>query len=344
MAPASQRHVSGPDPPDPPPEAGTPPSYRTGHGPPGAVPRRHPTRGGAGIGSLPAAPCSVRGGTGPGTGPDRAPLWPLPAARPGSAAPGQAEEAPPGGAGRAAGRSGVKTHMGTSHLTVTSDMAGWLRRLLQKPKPSASSPESGVSAVLKQPCSFSSSSSSSSSEMTASSSACRSVGSLGQLPSAPQVSISSSGSPRWAKSYDVCICHSEGDLEFAEEMVSYLESQPEDIRCFLQLRDAMPGGAITTELCHAVHNSHCWVLLITPSFLKDSWCRYQMHQALAEAPMANGRAIPVLKGIGRRDYPQELRCVYYISVTSQENGFRQIKDAVLHYLRELCQSTTSQTE
>ncbi|XP_006111309.3 toll/interleukin-1 receptor domain-containing adapter protein [Pelodiscus sinensis] len=212
-------------------------------------------------------------------------------------------------------------------------MAGWLRRLLQKPKQSSSSRGSNLNAVSNQ---APSSTPSSSLETAASFSTSSSVVTLGQLPSTSPVSMSSSGSARWAKSYDVCICHSAEDLEFAEEMVSYLESQPESIRCFLQLRDAMPGGAIMTELCSAVHNSHCWVLLITPNFLEDSWCRYQMHQALAEAPMANGRIIPILKGIDRKDYPQELRCLYYINVTLQENGFRQIRNTILCYLRELC--------
>ncbi|CAM4686935.1 unnamed protein product [Caretta caretta] len=216
------------------------------------------------------------------------------------------------------------------------DMAGWVRRLLQKPKQSSSSAESSLNTKQSP-----SSSSSSSSAVVTSSSTSSSVASRSP---ASQVSISSSGSARWAKSYDVCICHSNGDFEFVEEMVSYLESQPEGIRCFLQLRDAMPGSAITTELCDAVQNSHCWVLLITPSFLEDPWCRYQMHQALAEAPMANGRTIPVLKGIDQRDYPRELRCLYYIDVTRKENGFRQIKDTILRYLQELCQSTMSRIE
>ena len=42
--------------------------------------------------------------------------------------------------------------------------------------------------------------------------------------------INASGSARWAKSYDVCICHSEVDLELVEELVSYLEGQPESFR------------------------------------------------------------------------------------------------------------------
>uniref|UniRef100_A0A8V1A2V4 Toll/interleukin-1 receptor domain-containing adapter protein n=1 Tax=Gallus gallus TaxID=9031 RepID=A0A8V1A2V4_CHICK len=222
---------------------------------------------------------------------------------------------------------------------LTSRAAGWFRRLLQKPKQSSihasSSSHSTTSHSLSSsPSSFSSSSSAWSSSSSSSTSTAQ--------PSRPApVDISSSSSARWAKSYDVCICHSEVDLEFVEELVSYLESQPQSLRCFLQLRDSVAGSAVMTELCEAVQNSHCWVMLITPSFLQDPWCRYQMHQALAEAPMANGRTIPVLKDIDRKDYPRELRNLYYIYVALKENSFRQIRDTVLRYLEELCRSSTS---
>ncbi|XP_074783557.1 toll/interleukin-1 receptor domain-containing adapter protein isoform X2 [Athene noctua] len=218
-------------------------------------------------------------------------------------------------------------------------MAGWFRRLLHKPKPSSS--ESSLNAGH----SASSSPSSSSSSATGSSSS--SEMSLARSVRLSPVSLSvinASGSARWAKSYDVCICHSEADLELVEELVSYLEGQPESFRCFLQLRDAAPGSAVVTELCDAVQNSHCWVMLITPGFLQDPWCKYQMHQALAEAPMAHGRTIPVLKDVDRKDYPKELRNLYYIYMALKENSFRQIRDTILRYLQELCRSSTSSTE
>ncbi|NWZ24136.1 TIRAP protein, partial [Asarcornis scutulata] len=231
-------------------------------------------------------------------------------------------------------------HVGDQRLSGTLPvMAGWFRRLLQKPRQSSSLTGSSQNASTR--CSASSSPSSSSSARSSSSSAGTAMPRAGR-PAA--VDISSSGSARWAKSYDVCICHSEVDLEFVEELVSYLESQPQSFRCFLQLRDAVAGSAIMTELCDAVQNSHCWVMLITPSFLQDPWCKYQMHQALAEAPMANGRTIPVLKDIDRKDYPRELRNLYYISTVLKENSFRQIRDTVLHYLEELCRSSASGTE
>ncbi|XP_009705939.1 PREDICTED: toll/interleukin-1 receptor domain-containing adapter protein [Cariama cristata] len=213
------------------------------------------------------------------------------------------------------------------------------RRLLHKPKPGS------VESSLNAGCSASSSPSSSSSSAESSTSSPGMSLARSVRPSPVSVSdINASGSARWAKSYDVCICHSEVDLELVEELVSYLEGQPESFRCFLQLRDAVAGRAVVTELCDAVQNSHCWVMLITPDFLQDPWCKYQMHQALAEAPMANGRTIPVLKDVDRKDYPKELRNLYYIYMALKENSFRQIRDTVMRYLQELCRSSTSRTE
>ncbi|XP_062450647.1 toll/interleukin-1 receptor domain-containing adapter protein [Rhea pennata] len=209
-------------------------------------------------------------------------------------------------------------------------MAGWFQRLLRRPKQSSGSAESSLSTTTQHPPSPAASSSSSSS----SSSCCSSVG----------ADINGPSSARWAKSYDACICHSEGDLELAEELVTYLESRPEGFRCFLQPRDTVPGMAIVTELCDAVRSSHCWVMLITPSFLRDPWCKYQMHQALAEAPAANGRTIPVVKDVEREDYPKELRSLYYIRAALKERTFHQIGDTVRRYLQELCRSSTSGTD
>ncbi|XP_037361486.1 toll/interleukin-1 receptor domain-containing adapter protein [Talpa occidentalis] len=148
-------------------------------------------------------------------------------------------------------------------------------------------------------------------------------------------SSSSSSSRRWSKDYDVCVCHSEEDLVAAQELVSYLEGSSASLRCFLQLRDATPGGAIVSELCQALSNSHCRVLLITPGFLRDQWCKYQMLQALTEAPGAEGRTIPLLAGLARTAYPAELRYMYFVDGRGPDGGFCQVKDAVMRYLQTL---------
>ncbi|KAH0623246.1 hypothetical protein JD844_031332, partial [Phrynosoma platyrhinos] len=221
----------------------------------------------------------------------------------------------------------------TCHIV---NIAGWIKAFLQKPKKRTNLSGRSLNNAVESPSSFSlpplvTSSCSPASNLAVSPK---------QVSSTSQVNTSISESIRWSKLYDVCICHNEGDLEFVEKLVSYLESQPEHFRCFLQPRDAALGSAIVTELCDAVQNSHCWVLLITPKFLTDPWCRYQMHQALTEAPMANGRTIPVLKDMDRKDYPKELRCIYYINVMTWETSFKQIKETLIRYLQELCENTS----
>ncbi|KAM7050479.1 toll/interleukin-1 receptor domain-containing adapter protein isoform 1-T2 [Molossus nigricans] len=144
-----------------------------------------------------------------------------------------------------------------------------------------------------------------------------------------------SSSGRWSRDYDVCVCHSEEDLEAAQELVAYLEGSSASLRCFLQLRDSSPGSAIVSELCRALDSSHCRVLLITPGFLRDPWCRYQMLQALSQAPGAEGRIIPLLAGLARSAYPPELRFMYFVDGRGPDHGFHQVKEAILRYLQTL---------
>ncbi|KAM6172299.1 toll/interleukin-1 receptor domain-containing adapter protein [Erethizon dorsatum] len=151
----------------------------------------------------------------------------------------------------------------------------------------------------------------------------------------PPTCVDTSSSGRWSKDYDVYVCHSEDDLADAQELVSYLEGSSAQLRCFLQLRDAAPGGAIVSELCQALSSSHCRVLLITPSFLCDPWCKYQMLQALTQAPGAEGCTIPLLSGLTRDAYPAELRFMYYVDCRGPDRGFHQVKEAVMRYLQTL---------
>ncbi|XP_078509110.1 toll/interleukin-1 receptor domain-containing adapter protein-like [Lissotriton helveticus] len=140
---------------------------------------------------------------------------------------------------------------------------------------------------------------------------------------------------RRSKQYDVCVCHGEGDLDYALELVSFLEGGSEAFRCFLQLRDAAAGGAIPTELCDALSSSHCWVLLITPRFLEDCWCGYQMQQALALAPVSHGCIIPFIKDLEHAQCPRELTFMYKVWASSgKDAGFLRIKTALTNYLKE----------
>ncbi|XP_008424199.1 toll/interleukin-1 receptor domain-containing adapter protein [Poecilia reticulata] len=145
---------------------------------------------------------------------------------------------------------------------------------------------------------------------------------------------------RWKRKYDVFVCHSfaQKDIDEAERLVSFLETPPRSLRCFLWHRDSCPGSAISTEFCKALENSHLRALLITPNFVQDDWCSYMMHQTLAERPMSN-TMIPLLLDLAHSQYPQELRFYYYIDLSrNHDYGFNVVNKTVQSYLEKLIQS------
>uniref|UniRef100_A0A1A8BKR0 Toll-interleukin 1 receptor (TIR) domain containing adaptor protein n=1 Tax=Nothobranchius kadleci TaxID=1051664 RepID=A0A1A8BKR0_NOTKA len=147
---------------------------------------------------------------------------------------------------------------------------------------------------------------------------------------------------RWRQKYDVFVCHSSAqtDIEEAIRLVLFLEAVPRSLRCFLWHRDTCPGGAIATEFCQAMQDSHIRALLITPSFVQDDWCNYVMHQALAEGPMSN-RMIPLLQNLPHAEYPQEMRFYYYIDLSKNpDHGFSLVYRTVYRYLENLTHNET----
>ncbi|XP_022616942.1 toll/interleukin-1 receptor domain-containing adapter protein isoform X2 [Seriola dumerili] len=204
-------------------------------------------------------------------------------------------------------------------------MHGWFQKLLKSSASSSSQHEQKpkVTSVPTSP-SFTSSSSSSSSPKTG--------------PSRPQKPPSALSSQlRWRRKYDLLVCHShaDSDIEEAKRLVSFLEASPRCLRCFLWQRDVAVGGAVFTEFCQAVQESHLQALLITPNFLQEDWCKYMMHQALAEGPMSN-RLIPLIQNLPHSQYPQELKFYIYINLsTNTDRGYSLINRTVLKYLEDL---------
>ncbi|KAM9031232.1 toll/interleukin-1 receptor domain-containing adapter protein isoform X1 [Sarcophilus harrisii] len=194
---------------------------------------------------------------------------------------------------------------------------GWFRQILRKPKKRHMQPDTNTKDVPEPPSQSSSLPETQESPWV-------------PTPS-PADTESRSSDSRWSKTYDVCVCHSEHDLMPVQELVSYLEGEPNGLRCFLHLRDAAPGGAIVSELCQAMGNSHCCVLFITSHFLQDPWCKYQMLQALSEAPGSEGHTIPLLAGLARSEYPPELRFMFYVDGNGLDNGFGKVKKTVWRY-------------
>ncbi|XP_054459627.1 toll/interleukin-1 receptor domain-containing adapter protein [Anoplopoma fimbria] len=217
-------------------------------------------------------------------------------------------------------------------------MPGWIQKLWNSRVSSSSRREQETMVAEKSVSSASSLSTSPSSKSSCSSS---SSSSLLTTPTKPQQPQSAPRSMlRWSRKYDVFVCHSpvHGDIEEALRLVSFLEASPRSLRCFLKQRDTCPGGAISTELCEAVQDSHLRALLITPDFLQDDWCKYMMHQVLAEGPMSN-RIIPLVQNMSNSQYPKELRFYYYIDLgRNPERGYTLVNNTVLKFLKDLAKS------
>ncbi|KAL1256395.1 hypothetical protein QQF64_011940 [Cirrhinus molitorella] len=135
--------------------------------------------------------------------------------------------------------------------------------------------------------------------------------------------------------YDVFVCHNDEDSDVAQSLTCFLENPSNGLRCYLQERDCPAGGAVSTELLQAVQDSHCWLLLITPNFVKDDWCLYQMHQVLSEGPMSQ-RIIPAIVNMPRSKLPLELRFLFTVDLNmNKEFGYTQVYRAVIHYLKDM---------
>ncbi len=198
---------------------------------------------------------------------------------------------------------------------------GWLRQRFGKQrndsdqvKPCSQTCSSGHSNTSSSVCSSSSSSSS-----------------IPAKPSASDQPLPSVLSSRFRSSrrYDVFVCHSDEDSDLAQSLACFLEAPSNGLRCCLQERDCPAGGAVSSELLQAVQDSHCWLLLLTPNFVKDDWCSYQMHQVLSEGPMSQ-RIIPAVVNMPRSQLPLELRFLFTVDLnTSKDFGYTQVYKAVL---------------
>ncbi|XP_056090234.1 toll/interleukin-1 receptor domain-containing adapter protein [Rhinichthys klamathensis goyatoka] len=224
----------------------------------------------------------------------------------------------------------------------TSSIMGWFRQRFGKQRNES---DQSKASTCSQECSsghsnttsISSSSSSSSSSSKPSTSAKPSV-SEEPLPS---VLFSSSRSSR---RFDVYLCHTEKDFDLAQSLAGFLEDPCKGLRCFLQDRDCPLGGAVSTEILRAVRDSHCWVLLLTPHFLEDEWCLYQMHQVLSEGPISQ-RIIPAVINMPRSQIPLELRYVFTVDLNvNKEYGYSQVYKTVLHYLKDMCEKEKPSNE
>ncbi|XP_059363046.1 toll/interleukin-1 receptor domain-containing adapter protein-like [Carassius carassius] len=224
-----------------------------------------------------------------------------------------------------------------------SSIMSWFRQRFGKQR-------SDSDQVKPCKCSQTCSSNTSSSVCSSSSSSSSVKSSISAKPSASDQPLPSVLSSPFRSSlrFDVLVCHNDEDSDLAQSLASFLEAPSNGLRCYLQERDCPAGGAVSTELLQAIQDSHCWLLLVTPNFVKDDWCKYQMHQVLSEGPMSQ-RIIPAVVNMPRSQLPLELRFLFTVDLnTNKEFGYTQVYRAVFQYLKDMSEkkkhSSASQSD
>ena len=81
--------------------------------------------------------------------------------------------------------------------------------------------------------------------------------------------------------YDVFVSYAEDDIGFIRKMVSELEGE-RGVRLCIHHRDFVPGYNIAENIITAINKSKKTIIILSPNFIKSSWCMYELHIAKME--------------------------------------------------------------
>ncbi|XP_062607528.1 toll-like receptor 4, partial [Saccostrea cucullata] len=81
--------------------------------------------------------------------------------------------------------------------------------------------------------------------------------------------------------YDAFVSYADEDRSFVLRMIKELEEE-EGIKLCIHQRDFVPGFDIAENIITAVNKSRKTIILISPNFIKSSWCMYELHIAKME--------------------------------------------------------------
>ncbi|XP_061175906.1 toll-like receptor 4 [Saccostrea echinata] len=81
--------------------------------------------------------------------------------------------------------------------------------------------------------------------------------------------------------YDAFVSYADEDLPFIQKMIIELEKN-NGMRLCIHHRDFVPGYDISENIITAVNKSRKTVIILSPNFIKSSWCMYELHIAKME--------------------------------------------------------------
>nr|XP_022297528.1 toll-like receptor 13 [Crassostrea virginica]XP_022297529.1 toll-like receptor 13 [Crassostrea virginica] len=81
--------------------------------------------------------------------------------------------------------------------------------------------------------------------------------------------------------YDAFVSYADEDRKFVLKMISKLEGE-KNIRLCIHHRDFVPGYDIAENIITAVNKSKKTIIILSPNYIKSSWCMYELHIAKME--------------------------------------------------------------
>ncbi|XP_052081447.1 toll-like receptor 4 [Mytilus californianus] len=110
--------------------------------------------------------------------------------------------------------------------------------------------------------------------------------------------------------FDAFLSYAEEERLFIiMEVIKKLEEN-ENLRLCIHERDFIPGCDIADNIINAIHQSRKVIFVVTPSFMKSKWCRFEQHMAYMEYAVSRQGVdciIMVIKEkISERDIPRQM--------------------------------------
>nr|XP_022298935.1 toll-like receptor 4 [Crassostrea virginica] len=104
--------------------------------------------------------------------------------------------------------------------------------------------------------------------------------------------------------YNAFVSYADEDRQFVLKMISKLEGE-KNIRLCIHHRDFVPGYDIAENIITAVNKSKKTIIILSPNYIKSSWCMYELHIAKMEE-------------IYSRDKENVLFLIFYEAVPADE--------------------------
>lgn len=126
--------------------------------------------------------------------------------------------------------------------------------------------------------------------------------------------------------YDAFLSFAEEDKNFVYKIVGELENCPDERYelCFHH-RDFTPGVSIERNIVSAIHSSRKTIIFMSNSYVKSSWCNYELRMSMTKEGQTNRRVIVmvILDSIPRKKLPLEVMQYYkkncYIEKPDKDN-------------------------